>query len=97
MKLPASRCRKYPPARASTLVCATLTCSSSASVSALKYPKTPTYWTASMLRKIRGYLDDNGYELKRYVDDGVREALNRATPPSRTGEPRKDREIPRQS
>ncbi len=37
----------------------------------------------TLMRKIRNDLDDAGYESKRYVDDGVREALNRATPPSR--------------
>jgi murein L,D-transpeptidase YcbB/YkuD len=36
-----------------------------------------------LLRRIRSYLEENGYEAKRYVDDGVREALNQATPPSR--------------
>ena len=36
-----------------------------------------------LLRLIRSYLEENGYEAKRYVDDSVREALNRATPPSR--------------
>ncbi len=36
----------------------------------------------TLMRKIRSYLDEAGYEVKRYVDDGVREALNRATPGS---------------
>ncbi len=37
----------------------------------------------TLMRKIRTYLDNAGYESKRYVDDGVREALNRAAPPAR--------------
>nr|MCU0955374.1 L,D-transpeptidase family protein [Hyphomicrobium sp.] len=38
-----------------------------------------------LLRRIRSYLDENGYEAKRYVDDAVREALNRAIPAARRG------------
>lgn len=38
-----------------------------------------------LLRRIRSYLDENGYEAKRFVDDAVREALNRASPPARRG------------
>jgi murein L,D-transpeptidase YcbB/YkuD len=36
-----------------------------------------------LMRRVRDYLDSNGYEAKRYVDDEVRAALNRATPPAR--------------
>ena len=36
-----------------------------------------------LMRRIRSYVDNAGYESKRYVDDGIREILNRATPPSR--------------
>lgn len=39
----------------------------------------------TLMRKIRNYLDNAGYDGKRYVDDGVREALNRAAPPARLG------------
>ncbi|MBA4130370.1 MAG: hypothetical protein C0519_02985 [Hyphomicrobium sp.] len=37
----------------------------------------------TLMRKIRAAVDNAGYESKRYVDDGIREILNRATPPSR--------------
>lgn len=37
----------------------------------------------TLMRRIRSHVDNAGYESKRYVDDGVREILNRATPPSR--------------
>ena len=36
-----------------------------------------------LMRAIRATLNEGGFELKRYVDDGVRDALNRDTPPSR--------------
>jgi murein L,D-transpeptidase YcbB/YkuD len=36
-----------------------------------------------LMRRIRDYLSGNAYETKRYVDDEVRAALNRATPPDR--------------
>jgi murein L,D-transpeptidase YcbB/YkuD len=34
----------------------------------------------SLMRRIRSYLDEAGYESKRYVDDDVRAALNKANP-----------------
>ncbi|OYW56440.1 MAG: hypothetical protein B7Y80_06700 [Hyphomicrobium sp. 32-62-53] len=37
----------------------------------------------TLMRKIRAAVDNAGYGSKRYVDDGIREILNRATPPSR--------------
>jgi murein L,D-transpeptidase YcbB/YkuD len=36
-----------------------------------------------LVRRIRSYLEEAGYEPKRFVDDEVREAINRAPPPAR--------------
>ena len=37
----------------------------------------------TLMRRIRSYVDNAGYQSKRFVDDSIREVLNRATPPSR--------------
>jgi len=36
-----------------------------------------------LMRRIRSYMDEADYQSKSYVDDEVREAINRATPPRR--------------
>jgi murein L,D-transpeptidase YcbB/YkuD len=43
----------------------------------------PDLLDRKLMRRIRDYLSANGYETKRYVDDEVRAALNRAVPPDR--------------